>query len=385
MNIRKFPIDSFSKLETPFYYYDIELLNKTLDVVDKEIADKKYCVHYALKANTNTRILKEISSRGFGADCVSGNEILKALECGFSASRIVFAGVGKTDKEIQIGLENNIYCFNVESLPEIDAINKLAVDNDKVAQIAIRINPNVDAKTHKYITTGLEENKFGLNESDLPKAIALISQSPNLKLIGMHFHIGSQITDLESFKDLCSKVDELQKWFSQQGISFEMINVGGGLGIDYENPDENSIASFHEYFKLFANHLTLTENQTLHFELGRSIVGQCGSLISRATYIKEGISKKFLILDAGMTELMRPALYNAYHKIENLSSTDEREVYDVVGPVCESSDTFGEDREMNKTQRGDIIAIRSAGAYGETMASMYNCRNLPTSYFSDVL
>ena len=260
----------------------------------------------------------------------------------------------------------------------------MAEKSNKTAQIAIRINPNVDAKTHKYITTGLEENKFGLNESDLPEAIRLIEDSKNLKLIGMHFHIGSQITDLDAFKDLCHKVEEIKGWFDSKDIHFDVINVGGGLGIDYENPDQNSIAYFEDYFKLFDEHLNLQNGNTLHFELGRSIVGQCGSLITRTTFVKEGTSKKFIILDAGMTELIRPALYNAYHKIENLSSTDETlEVYDVVGPICESSDVFGVDIELRKTKRKDIFAIRSAGAYGEVMASMNNCRELPNSYYSD--
>lgn len=384
MNKEIFPLNKFQELDTPFYYYDIDLLNRTLDVVSKEAFDRGFCVHYALKANANPRILKEISARGFGADCVSGNEILRALENGFEASKIVFAGVGKTDKEIQIGLDKNIFCFNVESLPEIEAINELAEKSNKTAQIAIRINPNVDAKTHKYITTGLEENKFGLNESDLPEAIRLIEDSKNLKLIGMHFHIGSQITDLDAFKDLCHKVEEIKGWFDSKDIHFDVINVGGGLGIDYENPDQNSIAYFDDYFKLFDEHLNLQNGNTLHFELGRSIVGQCGSLITRTTFVKEGTSKKFIILDAGMTELIRPALYNAYHKIENLSSTDETlEVYDVVGPICESSDVFGVDVELKKTKRKDIFVIRSAGAYGEVMASMYNCRELPNSYYSD--
>ncbi len=385
MNIGNFPLKSFQDLDTPFYYYDIELLRKTLDVVSEEGIGRGYHIHYALKANANERILREISARGFGADCVSGNEILRAIDNGFPASKIVFAGVGKTDKEIQIGLDNDIFCFNVESLPEMEAINELAKRNGKIAQIALRVNPNVDAKTHKYITTGLQENKFGLNESDLPEAIRLLDTYNNLKLIGLHFHIGSQITDLSSFRDLCEKAASLRDWFFEKGIKFEILNVGGGLGIDYENPDENSIARFHEYFSLFQEYLKIENGLSLHFELGRSIVGQCGNLISRTTYVKEGSSKKFMILDAGMTELMRPALYNAYHKIENLTSEEAPELYDVVGPICESSDTFGEDIMVNKTNRGDIIAIRSAGAYGETMASMYNCRELPTSFFSDTI
>lgn len=380
-----FPVQQFQSIETPFYYYDIDLLRTTLETVKKEVEGKKYIIHYALKANANPRILKEIASYGFGADCVSGNEILRALKCGFPASKIAFAGVGKTDKEIKIGLDNDIFCFNVESLPEMEAIERLAAENGKNARIALRINPNVDAHTHKYITTGLEENKFGLNESDLPKAIDFIAKSNCLKLIGIHFHIGSQITDLSSFENLCVKAIELQNWFSRQGISLDIINVGGGLGINYHHPNHCPVADFESYFRLFGKYLKLEENQHLHFELGRSIVAPCGSLIARTTYIKEGITKKFLITDAGMTDLIRPALYQAFHHIENISSDKEYETYDVVGPVCESSDIFGENVLLNQTQRGDFIAIRSAGAYGETMAFTYNCRKLPASYFSDTL
>ena len=381
----QFPVEKFHSLETPFYYYDMDLLRQTLEAVKKEVGGKKYVVHYALKANANPRILREIASYGFGADCVSGNEILKALDCGFPASKIVFAGVGKTDKEIKIGLDNGIFCFNVESLPEMDAIERLASEAGKIAPVALRINPNVDAHTHRYITTGLEENKFGLNEPDLPKAIELIARSNHLKLVGMHFHIGSQITDLSSFEDLCVKAVELQNWFSGQGISFEIINVGGGLGINYHHPNHCPVADFEAYFRLFAKYLKLQDNQTLHFELGRSFVAPCGSLIARTTYIKEGTTRKFLITDAGMSDLIRPALYQAFHHIENISSDKEYEAYDVVGTVCESSDVFGEAVLLNQSRRGDFIAIRSAGAYGETMASMYNCRTLPGSYFSDSL
>ena len=381
----QFPLDKFQALETPFYYYDMELLHLTLDKIKEETENKPYHIHYALKANANPVLLKKIAAYGFGADCVSGNEVLRAIEYGFPASKVVFAGVGKTDKEIIIGLDNDIYCFNVESLPEIEAIAELAAQRNKVAQIALRINPNVDANTHKYITTGLEDNKFGINESDLPAALELINTHSSLKLIGMHFHIGSQIVDLSTFEDLSKKIVEIRDWFTAQGVSFEMINVGGGLGIDYDNPDDNPIAEFKGYFRLFEEHLKLQGSQTLHFELGRSVVGNCGSLISRIIYVKEGNAKKFIILDSGMTELLRPALYEAYHKIENLSSDDTPEVYDVVGPICESSDVFGEDVSLNHSKRGDILAIRSAGAYGETMASTYNCRELPKTFFSDSL
>ncbi len=381
----KFPNNKFESLETPFYYYDMELLYNTLDYILKETKDRPFHVHYALKANSNRRILKEIAAYGFGADCVSGNEVLKALECGFPSSKIAFAGVGKTDKEINIGLDNDIFCFNVESLPEIEVINTLAKEKGKIAQIAIRVNPNVDARTHKYITTGLNENKFGINEIDLPTALQIISLSSNIKLIGVHFHIGSQITDLSSFEDLCVRVKEIQKWFNGNGVELPVINVGGGLGINYQHPNHFPMADFESYFRLFDKHLSLKNNQALHFELGRSIVAPCGSLISRILYVKEGIQKKFLIIDAGMTDLIRPALYQAFHHIENINSEEEIDKYDIVGPICESSDTFAEDFMLNKSIRGDFIAIRSAGAYGETMTSKYNCRDIPKSYFSDSL
>lgn len=381
----KFPIDKFNTLETPFYYYDIDLLNQTLKSIQSEIKDKPFYVHYALKANSNSRILQEISRQGFGADCVSGNEILRAIETGFESQHIAFAGVGKTDKEIKIALDNDIFSFNVESIPELQAINELAKAKNKKAKIALRINPNVDAHTHSYITTGLNENKFGLEEENIPEVLELLPTFTSLELIGLHFHIGSQITELSSFKNLCSKINELQTNFESKGIWLDHINVGGGLGIDYDNPDKHPITNFSNYFNLFSSHLMLREGQTLHFELGRSVVAQCGSLISRVTYLKEGIKKNFVIIDAGMTDLIRPALYQASHLIQNLTSDMEPHPYDVVGPICESSDTFAKNFNLNKTQRGDIIAIRSAGAYGEVMASRYNCRDIAKSYFSDTI
>lgn len=380
-----FPVEKFKQLDTPFYYYDMELLRSTLKVIKKETEDKPFHVHYAVKANANPRILKEISTYGFGADCVSGNEILAALAAGFSPDKIVFAGVGKSDREIEIGLDNNIYCFNVESIPELEVINALASAKGKKVKVAFRINPNVDAHTHKYITTGLTENKFGINEQDLPRILEVTKQSENVELIGIHFHIGSQITDLKSFEDLCVKIKDLQQWFNAQGIKLPLINVGGGLGINYQHPNHIPIADFESYFRLFEKNLPLQEGQTLHFELGRAVVAPCGSLITRVLYVKEGIQKKFLIVDAGMTDLIRPALYQAFHHIENISSYKEAVPYDVVGPICESSDVFAEQISLNESSRGDLLAIRSAGAYGEVMASRYNCRDLPLSYFSDQL
>ncbi|MBK3518187.1 diaminopimelate decarboxylase [Carboxylicivirga marina] len=378
-----FPVDSLNQLQTPFYFYDMALLNATLDSVKKEAGSYGFKVHYAVKANANDRILSTIKDAGFGADCVSGNEVKKALETGFGASGVVFAGVGKADWEINLGLDNDIACFNVESIPELEIINELAEKKGKVAKVALRINPNVNANTHHYITTGLEENKFGINQWDLENVIDALAKLKNVELEGLHFHIGSQITDLMSFKDLCLRVNELQKWFISHQICPKVVNVGGGLGIDYEQPDSSSIPDFKSFFKLFDELLELKPGQELHFELGRSMVGQCGALLSKVLYVKNGVNTKFAIVDAGMSDLIRPALYQAYHKIENLTSNKPSAKYDVVGPICESSDCFGKAVDLPETGRGDLIAIRSAGAYGEIMANRYNLRELPLAYYSD--
>lgn len=380
-----YPVDKFRDIQTPFYYYDLEVLRASLAEIKCQIYEQPFEVHYALKANVNPQVLKVIKEAGLGADCVSGGEVQAALNAGIVPSKIVFAGVGKADWEINLGLDNDIFCFNVESIPELEVINELAAVKSKVAGVALRINPNVSANTHHYITTGLNENKFGINLSELDKVMQIVKSLQNVKLVGIHFHIGSQITDMSSFQDLCVKVNELQEQFESNGIQLENINVGGGLGINYEHPNHFPIPEFASYFKVFRDHLTLRPGQKLHFELGRSVVAQCGSLISRVLYVKEGTSKKFVILDAGFTELIRPALYQAYHRIENLSSELQEEKYDVVGPICESSDVFVKDYFMNQTKRGDIIALRSAGAYGEIMASQYNLRKLPKAYTSDEL
>jgi len=378
-----FPVEKLKGIETPFYYYDIDLLKKTLKVVKDETKKYGLVEHYAVKANANKRILELIATEGLGADCVSGNEVKAAVNAGFPASKIVFAGVGKTDKEINLALDLNIFCFNAESLPELEVINSLAAKKGKIAQIALRINPDVDAHTHEYITTGLNENKFGFNISHIEGAIAKLNELKNLKLIGIHFHIGSQIEDVQIFKTLCNKVNDLQDLFESYEIKLEHINLGGGLGVDYENPNEHPIPPIAEYFKLLHDNLIIREGQLVHCELGRAIVAQCGSLVTKVTYVKEGDTKKFAIVDAGMTDLIRPALYQAYHKIENITSELPVEKYDVVGPICESSDFFVKEYELNKVQRGDLLVLRSAGAYGEIMASQYNCRELPKGYFSD--
>jgi diaminopimelate decarboxylase len=374
----------FKSLPTPFYYYNLDVLDKTLKVVVHESVKYNYHVHYALKANANDKILELIRSHGLGADCVSGNEIRKAAGSGFPSESIVFAGVGKSDDEINTAIDHDIFCFNCESLPEMEVINQIAAGRKRKVRIALRINPNINAKTHHYITTGLEENKFGINTWELEKVVESLSGLPNLKLTGLHFHIGSQITDLTVFKGLCLRVNEIQQWFHDHRIKLDHLNLGGGLGVDYVNPDQNLIPNFRSYFKIFHDFIETRPNQQIHFELGRSVVAQCGTLISKVLYVKQGINTNFVIIDAGMTELLRPALYQAYHKIENLTSFDEiLGKYDVVGPICESSDCFGKLVMLPVTRRGDLIAIRTTGAYGEVMASQYNLRDLVRSYYSD--
>ena len=379
-----FPIEKFQSLRTPFYYYDMDLLRATLASINQEAGKhENFIVHYAVKANANPSVLRCIKQAGLGVDCVSGGEIEAALKAGFSAEKIVFAGVGKSDWEINLGLKAGIHCFNVESIPELEVINELAAQQNTIAQVAFRINPDVGAHTHANITTGLAENKFGIAMRDMESVIELAQSMKNIRFIGLHFHIGSQILDMADFQALCNRINELQNQLESHRIIVKSINVGGGLGVDYQHPNRLSIPDFKSYFDTYATKLKLRPGQELHFELGRAVVAQRGSLLSRTLYIKEGAKKKFCIVDAGMTDLIRPALYQAYHKIENISSDEPMEAYDVVGPICESSDVFAKQIDLNKAKRGDLIAIRSAGAYGEIMASQYNCRQLPQAYTSD--
>lgn len=381
-----FPVNKFRELETPFYYYDVNVLRETLSCINKEAGKyNNFCVHYAVKANANHKVLTILRESGLGADCVSGGEIRAAIKAGFPTNKIVYAGVGKTDWEINLGLDYDIFCFNVESVPELEIINELAAAKGKTARVAFRINPNVGAHTHANITTGLAENKFGISMEDMDKVINMAGTLPHVKFVGLHFHIGSQILDMGDFVALCNRVNELQEKLYARQIIVEHINVGGGLGIDYAHPNRQAIPNFTEYFATYHKHLKLRPQQTLHFELGRAVVGQCGSLISKVIYVKQGTNKQFAILDAGMTDLIRPALYQAYHKIENITSEEPMETYDVVGPICESSDVFGKAIDLNKAHRGDLFALRSAGAYGEIMASAYNCRALPKGYTSEEL
>lgn len=381
-----FSVEKFQNIKTPFYYYDTALLRQTLQNVNEESGKhSNYHVHYAVKANANPKVLKIISQYGLGADCVSGGEIKAALEAGFPANSIVYAGVGKSDWEIKLGLEKEIACFNVESEAELDVIAQLASEMGKVARVAFRINPNIGAHTHANITTGLAENKFGIAMQDMEPIIEKAKAMDCIEVTGLHFHIGSQILDMNDFEALCNRINDLQAQLAQHNIHVKNINVGGGLGVSYDNPDREPIPDFKAYFNTYASHLRLQDGQQVHFELGRSIVAQCGSLITRLLYVKQGTFKQFAIVDAGMTDLIRPALYQALHQIQNISSSEPAEVYDVVGPICESSDVFAKAIDLNKCHRGDLLAIRSAGAYGEIMASSYNCRPLPQGYVTEDL
>ena len=436
----QFPVEKFASLRTPFYYYDLPLLRRTLDKIRECIEPyPQFHVHYAVKANFNGRILQEISRCGFGADCVSGGEIRAALQNGFAPESIVYAGVGKSDEEILLALDAGIARFNVESAAELEVINELALSRGVVAPVSLRVNPDIGAHTHANITTGLAENKFGINYEQLPGVIELADSLPGVEYKGLHFHIGSQILEMDDFVALCNRINVLAEQILRQrrgrlvpaassaaavgysssavgaagvagsgvaaGVSgsgavagaaagvagaagaaasvLGDINVGGGLGINYYHPNHLDVAEFSQYFETFARHLKLPEGTPVHFELGRSVVAPCGSLISRVLYIKEGTTRRFAIIDASMTELIRPALYKAYHRVENISSYEPEEVYDVVGPVCESSDVFAKGVSIDKCHRGDFIAIRSAGAYGESMSSQYNCRPLPACFFKE--
>ncbi|MDK2978670.1 MAG: diaminopimelate decarboxylase [Bacteroidales bacterium] len=377
-------ITQFDRLKTPFYYYDTDFLNKNLNILIHEANRFGYRLHYAVKANANSRILQIISDYGFGADCVSGNEVQKALENGFKPEKIVFAGVGKTDEELQLAIDKKIFCVNCESLQELEIINSLAEICNKKVRVALRINPDIDAQTHAYITTGLQYNKFGLSLQDVDYIIKNKEKYSNLLMDGVHLHIGSQITNLKVFRDLCGVVNNVLHYLSQNNINIQHINLGGGLGIDYSEP-ENQIPDFQAYFNVFYQHLTVKPWQEIHFEPGRAVIGQAGALITRVLYVKENGSRKTIIVDAGFTDLLRPALYQAKHKIKNISSESGEMLYDIAGPLCETADYFGKGLLLPETKRGDLLVIYSAGAYGEVMASQYNLRQPAGKYFSDDL
>lgn len=386
MSSNQFPIESFRNIKTPFYYYDTALLRQTIKTITDEVPKHEgYHIHYAVKACVNPKVLRIIADSGLGADCVSGGEIQACIDAGFPANTIVYAGVGKADWEIELGLNVGIQYFNVESVAELEVIEEIAARMNKTANVSFRINPDVGAHTHANITTGLSENKFGIAMQDMERVILMAKEMPHIEFVGLHFHIGSQILEMDDFQALSLRINELQDRLEKNGIGpVKNINVGGGLGIDYQEPDAHPVPGFGKFFDTYAQNLKLRPGQQLHFELGRSIVGQCGSLIAKCLYVKQATHRQFVILDAGMTDLIRPALYDAHHHIENLTSQEANtQSYDVVGPICESSDVFQRDCTLPVTHRGDLIALRSAGAYGEIMASQYNCRPLPIGYVTE--
>lgn len=376
--------DKLGAYPTPFYLYDMELLRTTLEMAREESARYGYKIHYALKANFERRIFETVREFGMGVDCVSGNEVRYSVESGFPASSIVYAGVGKCDEEIRYGIEQGIFAFNCESRHELEVINSIAAEMGKVADVALRINPDVDPKTHKNISTGHGDSKFGISYKEIDEVAAMLPELKNVNITGLHFHIGSQITTWEPFVNLCKRVNMLYEWFTERGFILTHINVGGGLGVNYTDPESQPVPDFKTYFGIFAENLDIDPAVEIHFELGRSLVGQCGELISKVLYNKTTIGgNNVAIVDASMTDLIRPALYDARHAIVNLTGSGKEEVYTIGGTVCESSDIFARDITLPELRRGDLITFKTAGAYGSAMASRYNMHDLPGSVYSD--
>lgn len=396
MIIGNFPIDKLRKMETPVYYYDLNLLRRTLDVIKKAVPEDQIRVHYAVKACNAPEILKEIRKQGFGATCASGGELEAALEAGIKPEKIILSGMAKTDHDIVMALKKEIFCFNVESIQELEVINHLAGQKKKKARVCLRVNPHVESQSLDRISTAMSDSRFGIRMSELDTAMRQCVSMANVEFLGLDFHIGSQILTMEPFEQLCERINRLVESVEQIAYTDEHlctthvvvrhINVGGGLGVNYEDPNGSPIPDFDSYFEVFRRHLHLREDQTLHFEPGRAMVAQCGSLLTRVLYVKSGGEKTYVMLDAGMTDLIRPAMYGSYHHIENLSNpSGEDKIYDIVGPICEPSDVFQSGYAMSKTTRGDLLAIRSAGAYGEVKASAYTLRALPKHVTSDEL
>ncbi len=368
-------------LPTPFYLYDMELLGRTLDAIRDQAGD--YRIHYAIKANGDERILGEVLKRGFGIDCVSGNELRLIRRLGFPADTIVYAGVGKSDPEIELGVREGIRAFNCESRQELQVIDEIAGRLALRARVALRINPDVDPQTHRHISTGQADSKFGISYLELEQVAEELAEYKHLDFQGLHFHIGSQITDMRVFEFFCRRVNSLVEWFAERGFPLGYINMGGGLGVNYDAPDAEPIPDFGAYFDAFRRNLEVGDAE-VHFELGRAMVAQCGELITRVLFNKvNSAGKQVVIIDGSMSELIRPALYEAYHEIENLDARpgSPRVAYVVAGTVCESSDVFASDRELPELRRGDLVTIKSAGAYGASMASQYNMHDLPRAVY----
>ncbi|MBR5802337.1 MAG: diaminopimelate decarboxylase [Alistipes sp.] len=374
------------EIETPFYLYDINLLRQTLESVVYESNKYNYKVHYAIKANNDDYLLSIIKEYGIGIDCASGNEVRKAIEMGFDPKTVVYAGVGKKDKEIRYALEQEILAINCESIEELQVVDALAAEMGKMADVGLRVNPDIDPKTNHCIDTGQADSKFGIAYDEILENVELIKSLKNINIIGIHIHIGSQIRELHVFENMCNKANAIVEKLESLGFSFRMVDVGGGLGINYDVPENEPIPNFASLFAIVREYLNVGDKE-VHFEFGRSIVGECGELIASVLFNKTtATGRRLLIIDASMTELIRPMLYGSYHNIENITSEEDVfKKYTVVGTACESTDVFDENISLKKSKRGDLLAIKSAGAYGRSMASEYNMHELPKAVYSDQL
>jgi diaminopimelate decarboxylase len=360
-----------AEIGTPFYLYSTATLSQHFTAFDSPFSSIPHISCFAVKSCSNLAILRLFASLGGGADIVSGGELFRALQAGVPAEKIVYSGVGKTREEIDYALRSNILQFNVESEQELEVIQKVAAEHGKVAPVSFRVNPDVDPKTHAYISTGLAKNKFGIPIDDALAVYELATQMPNIKIQGVSCHIGSQLTQVSPFIESLQKLKLFIKRLQEKGITISHLDLGGGLGIQYEketppHPNEYAAAITKELGEL---------NCTLIFEPGRVIVGNAGIMVTRVHYTKQAPAKKFIIVDAGMNDLARPSLYDAYHAILPVNeSTLELEVADVVGPICETGDFLAQDRKIPVSKPGDLLAVMSAGAYGFSMASNYNSR-----------
>ena len=379
-------VEKLRNYETPFYFYDMDLLRQTLDSVVWAASKYNFKMHYAIKANYDPRILQVIREYGLGIDCASGNEVRCAIEAGFDPKSIVYAGVGKRDKELRYAIEQGIFSINCESLQELEVIDGIAAGMGKVVDCGLRVNPDIDPKTNHCIDTGQADSKFGISYEKVLEQAEWIQSLKHVNIKGMHLHIGSQIRELHVFQYLCDKVNVITDNLVRKGFKLDFVDVGGGLGINYDMPENEPVPNFASVFAIINGNLKVG-NREIHFEFGRSIVGECGELITSVLYRKDtATGRRLVIVDASMTELIRPMLYGSYHDIENLTSTSEKkEKYAIVGTACESTDVFNESVTLPKTVRGDILTIKSAGAYGMSMASRYNQHDLPGAVYSDDL
>lgn len=365
---------------TPVYIYSKKAIEDKINQYKEAFAGYPTQICYAAKANSNLSILKIFNKHGLGLDIVSGGELYRGLKSGFSPDKIVYAGVGKTDNELIQAIEAGILSFNVESLMELDVLNELAGKLGKKANVSIRINPDVDPKTHPYISTGMKKSKFGIDMEDAEEAFLKADKLPNLNLVGIHCHIGSQIMDVSPYKEAVEKTVELVLKLQKKGINLKHIDIGGGLGIKYK-PEDNP-----PHPKQLADIVIPVVKKTglkLLIEPGRSLIGEAGILVAQVLFLKDKGNKHFIIINAGMNDLLRPAMYNAYHHIVSVEKKKEKVIADIVGPICETGDFFALDREIDNVQRGDFLAVMSAGAYGFSMASNYNTRPRATEVLVD--